>query len=96
MARYHVYIMTNATRTLYIGATNDLERRVYEHKRKLVDGFTKRYNITWLVYYEATGDVSAALAREKQLKRWSRSKKIALVESLNLQWKDLAQEWYEE
>ena len=63
---------------------------------KLVDGFTKRYNITWLAYHEATNDVSAALAREKQLKRWSRSKKLALVETLNPQWKDLAQEWYAE
>ncbi len=76
--------------------TNDLERRVYEHKRKLVDGFTKRYNITWLVYHEATNDVSAALAREKQLKNWSRRKKIALVESFNPQWKNLAHEWYDE
>ena len=96
MAPYYVYIMTNATRTLYIGVTNDLERRVYEHKRELVDGFTKRYNITWLAYYEATTDVSAALAREKQLKRWSRGKKVALIEAFNPQWKDLAQGWYEE
>ncbi len=96
MAQYHVYIMTNATRTLYIGVTNDLLRRVHEHRHRLVGGFTSRYNITWLAYYEATSDVSAAIAREKQLKRWSRSKKVALVESLNPQWKDLAQEWQEQ
>ena len=93
MAQYYVYIMTNATRTLYIGVTNDLERRVYEHKHKLVDGFTKKYNVTWLAYYEVTSDVSAALTREKQLKRWGRGKKIALIQSMNPQWKDLAQEW---
>ncbi len=96
MAQYHVYIMTNATRTLYTSVTNDLERRVYEHKRKLVDGFTKKYNVTWLAYYEVTSDVSAALTRDKQLKRWGRSKKVALIESLNPQWKDLAQDWYDE
>ena len=88
--------MTNATRTLYIGVTNDLERRVYEHKHKLVDGFTKRYSITWLVYHEVTDDVSAALSRERQLKKWRRTKKVALIESLNPQWKDLAKGWYEE
>ena len=96
MAQYYVYITTNATRTLYIGVTNDLQRRVYEHKHGLVEGFTKRYNITWLVYHEVTSDVSAALAREKQLKRWNRSKKIALIESQNPQWKDLARDWYED
>ena len=92
MAQYYVYIMTNATRTLYIGVTNDLLRRVYEHKGKLTDGFAKKYNVTWLAYYEVTSDVSAAIAREKQLKKWSRGKKVALVESLNPQWKDLAQD----
>ena len=96
MAQYYVYIMTNATRTLYIGVTNDLLRRVNEHKGKLTDGFTKKYNVTWLAYYEVTADVSAALTREKQLKKWSRGKKVALIESMNPQWKDLAQGWYEE
>ncbi|MDP6403356.1 MAG: GIY-YIG nuclease family protein [SAR202 cluster bacterium] len=93
MAQYYVYIMTNATRTLYIGVTNDLQRRVYEHKHSLIDGFTKRYNITWLAYHEATSDVAAALAREKQHKRWNRAKKTALIESINPQWKDLARDW---
>ena len=88
--------MTNATRTLYIGVTNDLMRRVYEHRQKLVDGFSKKYNITMLMYHESTSDVQAAIAREKQLKGWRRSKKVALIESLNPRWKDLAQEWYED
>ncbi len=94
MRQYYVYIMTNATRTLYIGVTNDLERRVYEHKQKLADGFTKKYNITMLMYYEETGDVESAIAREKQLKGWRRSRKIDLIEGFNPQWKDLSLEWY--
>lgn len=93
--QYYVYIMTNGVRTLYIGVTNDLMRRVYEHQQKLVNGFTKTYNITMLMYYEATSDVESAIAREKQLKGWSRSKKIALLESFNPHWKDLSLEWYE-
>ena len=96
MAQYYVYIMTNATRTLYIGVTNDLLKRVDEHKGKLTDSFTKKYNVTWLAYYEVTSDVYAALTREKQLKKWSRGKKVALIESLNPRWKDLAQDWYDE
>ena len=96
MAQYYVYIMTNATRTLYIGVTNDLLKRVHEHRTKLIDGFTKKYNITWLAYYEVTSDVAAAIAPEKQLKRWSRSKKVALIESVNRRWTNLAQGWYDE
>ena len=94
MNQYYVYVMTNGVRTLYIGVTNDLMRRVFEHRQKLVEGFTKKYNITMLVYYETTSDVHAAIAREKQLKSWRRSKKIALIESSNPQWKDLSLEWY--
>ena len=94
MRQYYVYIMTNATRTLYIGVTNDLVRRVYEHKQKLADGFTKKYHITMLMYYEETTDVEAAIAREKQLKGWRRSRKIELIEGFNPQWKDLSLEWY--
>ena len=93
MKEYYVYIMTNGVRTLYIGVTNDLMRRVLEHKEKLVEGFTKRYNITMLVYYETTSDIRAAIAHEKQLKSWRRSKKIALIESSNPQWKDFSLEW---
>ncbi|MCH7620940.1 MAG: GIY-YIG nuclease family protein [Chloroflexi bacterium] len=94
MKEYYVYIMTNGVRTLYIGVTHDLMRRVFEHKEKLVEGFTKRYNITMLVYYETTSDIRAAIAREKQLKSWRRSKKIALIESSNPQWKDFSLEWH--
>jgi putative endonuclease len=92
MREYYVYIMTNGVRTLYIGVTNDLTRRVYEHKHKLIDGFTQKYNITFLVYYETTNNVEAAIAREKQLKGWKRDKKIALIEASNPQWKDLSLE----
>jgi putative endonuclease len=92
--QYFVYIMTNNSRTLYTGVTNDLNRRVYEHQNKLVEGFTKRYNITRLVYFETTSDIRAAIAREKQIKGWLRSKKIALIESMNLEWRDLSEGWY--
>jgi putative endonuclease len=82
---YYVYIMTNTSRTLYTGVANNLLRRVYEHKHKLIPGFTSRYNITQLVYFEETSDVRSALEREKQIKGWLRAKKIALIESLNPQ-----------
>jgi putative endonuclease len=85
--------MSNASRTLYIGVTNNLERRVYEHKSKVIDGFTKKYNITRLVYQEATTDVRAAIAREKQIKGWTRAKKIALIETVNPLWYDLSEAW---
>ena len=95
MKHYYVYIMTNNSRTLYTGVTNNLERRVYEHKNKLVAGFTSRYNVTKLVYYEETNDVQVALAREKQIKGWLRARKIALIEFENPKWKDLSLEWYD-
>ena len=78
---------------MYIGVTNDLVRRIYEHKNQLAGGFTQRYNIHKLVYVEETGDIKAALAREKQLKGWRREKKNALVESQNPAWKDLSEDW---
>ena len=93
---YYVYIMTNKSRTLYTGVTNNLMRRVYEHKNKLVEGFTKKYNIQFLVYYESTSSVHEALEREKQIKGWLRAKKIALIDSMNPQWKDLSTEWFVE
>ena len=96
LAQYYVYILTNGKRNLYVGVTNDLVRRVYEHKNKLVCGFTKRYNLSWLAYFETTSEIESAIAREKQIKGWRRSKKIALVESQNSQWKDLAMKWYDE
>ena len=93
MRQYYVYIMTNRSRTLYTGVTNNLMRRVYEHKNKLIDGFTKKYNITKLDYYELTSEITSAIAREKQIKGWLRKKKIALIESANPHWKDLSEEW---
>jgi len=75
--------------TLYIGVTNDLERRMYEHKEKIVPGFTKRYNVTLLVYYEMHEDITAAIEREKQLKRWNRAWKLTLIEKYNPRWIDL-------
>jgi len=94
MNQYYVYIMTNRSKTLYTGVTNDLVRRVYEHKNKMVDGFTKKYNITKLVYFEETNDVQAAISREKQIKGWLRSKKIALIQSVNPGWTDLSEGWF--
>jgi putative endonuclease len=93
--QYYVYIMTNASRTLYVGTTGDLMRRVYEHKQKIISGFTSKYNITKLVYFEETTDVRAAIAREKQIKGWLRNKKTALIESLNPTWNDLAADWFD-
>ena len=90
---YYVYIMSNRHKTLYIGVTNDLERRVYEHKNGLAPGFTKRYNINRLVLFEETSDVNEAIAREKQLKGWVRRRKIELIEAANPKWDDLAAEW---
>lgn len=93
MKKYYVYILSNTARTLYIGVTNDLERRMYEHKNKLICGFTKKYNLTKLVYYETTTDIRDAIYREKQLKGWLRRKKIALIEESNLGWDDLSLSW---
>jgi putative endonuclease len=88
--------MTNKSKTLYTGVTEDLERRIYEHKKKLTKGFTERYNITKLVYYEVTNDVQAAIEREKQIKGWLRMKKIALIETMNPQWTDLSEGWFQD
>jgi len=91
--QYYVYIMTNKhNKVLYTGITNDLKRRVYEHKEKLVDGFTKKYNITRLVYYEVFEDPENAILREKQVKAGSRQKKIDLINSTNSKWFDLYEE----
>ncbi|OIO87659.1 MAG: endonuclease [Anaerolineae bacterium CG2_30_64_16] len=91
--QYYVYILANRTRRLYTGVTNDLRRRVCEHKHRLIEGFTKRYNIDRLVYYETIPDVKVAIAREKQIKGWLRARKIALIESTNPAWQDLSEEW---
>jgi putative endonuclease len=92
---YYVYIMTNRSGTLYTGMTNDIKRRVCEHKEKIIGGFTQKYRIDRLVYFERFSDVMAAIQREKAIKGWLRQKKIALIKSENPEWKDLSEEWYE-
>ena len=92
---YYVYIMANRSCTLYTGVTNDLNRRVFQHKHGLLPGFTSKYHITQLVYFEETGDVRSAIEREKQIKGWLRAKKIALIESANPEWRDLSLDWLE-
>ena len=87
---YYVYIMTNENNTvLYVGITNDLERRVYEHKSKLLSGFTKKYNVIKLVYYESFENIHEAIEREKQIKAYTRNKKIELINGLNKAWEEL-------
>jgi putative endonuclease len=89
---YYVYLLTNWNNSvMYVGMTNNLERRVYEHKYGLVQGFTKKYHVHRLVYFEETGDVKAALAREKEIKKWRREKKNGLVLSNNPEWQDLSE-----
>lgn len=88
--QYYIYILSNQNNSvLYVGITNDLVRRIYEHKNKLCQGFTKKYNVDKLVYYEMCSDALSAITREKQLKSGSRKKKILLVESMNIEWEDL-------
>jgi putative endonuclease len=89
---YYVYLLTNwNNKVMYVGITNDLVRRLYEHKNKLVSGFTKKYNVHKLVYFEETSDVISALAREKEIKKWRREKKNKLVLSVNPGWNDLSE-----
>jgi putative endonuclease len=91
---YYVYVLARKQNgTLYIGVTNDLERRLYEHKNNLSDGFTKRYRVHNLVYYESVNDINVALQREKQLKRWTRKWKMELIEKVNPEWSDLAKKF---
>jgi len=85
--------MTNKSGTLYVGMTNNIKKRVYEHKNKLIDGFTKKYNICRLIYFETFSDVYSAIAREKTIKGWLRKKKIELVNTTNPDWKDLSDDW---
>ena len=87
---YYVYILTNKGHSvLYVGVTNNLERRIYEHKHHLISGFTDRYNVEKLVYFETTSDVKVAIQREKEIKGWTRKKKEQLIETINPQWKEL-------
>lgn len=92
--KYYVYILTNwNNRVLYIGVTSDLTRRLNEHKDKVVNGFTEKYNVNKLVYFQETTDVLAAITREKEIKKWRRQKKDYLVSSINPDWKDLSDTW---
>jgi putative endonuclease len=91
--QYYVYVMTNkGNKVLYTGVSNDLKKRIYEHKEKLVEGFTKRYKLNKLVYFETCGDIQSAISREKQIKDGSRQKKIDLINSFNNKWRDLYDE----
>jgi len=93
--QYFVYMMTNRWRNvLYTGMTNSLEKRVWQHKNKSVPGFTKKYNCDRLVYFETYDEIDQTIAREKQIKAWSRAKKEALIANMNPEWNDLAAEWY--
>src|SRR3954470_6536172 len=92
--RYHMYIMGSLSGTLYIGFTADLHRRVWEHKQELIAGFTKKYSVDRLLYFECFFRPLTGIAREKQVKGWTRKRKIALIESVNPSWKDLAADWY--
>ncbi|HYX20324.1 MAG TPA: GIY-YIG nuclease family protein [Thermoanaerobaculia bacterium] len=93
MGLYWVYILASDHRTLYVGVTNDLERRLFEHREGLVRGFTRKYNVHRLVYFESTDDPIAAIEQEKRIKGWRRSKKVALIENRNPTWRDLSQDW---
>lgn len=92
MRQFYVYILASHSRVLYVGVTNDLRRRVYEHRQGLV-AFTARYRVKWLVHFECTANVAAAIAREKQIKGWLRRKKVALIETSNVAWHDLSGDW---
>ena len=93
---YYVYMITNKNNNvLYTGVTNDLKRRIYEHKNKLVEGFSSKYNLTKLVYYDETSDIKEAIAFEKKIKGWLRAKKDALINEINPEWDDLSKGWYE-
>ena len=93
MREYYVYIMASRSRTLYTGVTNDLNRRVWEHRHGTAQGFTKKYRVNRLVYFDSTPNVSSAIEREKQIKGWTRAKKIALIENINPTWDDLSEGW---
>ncbi|MDH3816106.1 MAG: GIY-YIG nuclease family protein [Acidobacteriota bacterium] len=92
MPQYYVYIMASQSGVLYTGVPNDLNRRVAEHREGLIPGFTRKYKVNRLVYYESMQDVNAAIAREKQIKRWRREKKVKLIETTNRNWNDVARE----
>ena len=93
MKEYYIYIISSDSGTLYVGVTNNLNRRVYEHKQLRIDGFTKKYKCTKLVFFEQCNDINTAIAREKQIKNWSRVKKENLIKISNPGWRDLSQDW---
>ena len=96
MKDYFVYIMSNSIHMTYIGVTNNLQRRVYEHKKGLIKGYTEKYHLTRLVFFETGSDIRSAILREKQLKGWTRYKKIQLIESMNPNWEDLSADWFDD
>jgi putative endonuclease len=93
--RYCVYILSSTSRVLYTGSTSNLLRRTYQHRHGLIPGFTSRYAITRLVFFECTPNASAAVAREREIKGWTRGKRVKLIESVNAGWLDLAEDWFE-
>jgi len=93
MRQYYVYLLASKSRVLYLGVTNNLERRLFEHQHKLTRGFSSKYNVDRLVYYELFENIRDAIAREKQIKAWRREKKLTLIEATNPQWRDLSDEW---
>ena len=93
--RFFVYILASRSGVLYVGVTGNLVHRLYQHRTHAVAGYTQKYNVTRLVYYEETTDVAAAIAREKQVKGWLRKKKVALIEADNPAWDDLAADWFD-
>ncbi|MGD9889805.1 MAG: GIY-YIG nuclease family protein [Dehalococcoidia bacterium] len=96
MRSYYVYILASRTRVLYVGVTNDLQRRVYQHRTSTASQFTARYRVTMLVHCEEPTNIRDAISREKQIKGWARAKKVALIEADNPQWVDLAKDWFNE
>ena len=92
---FYVYIMASQRRVLYVGVTSNLEQRVFQHKSHAFEGFTSRYNVTLLVYFERFATIQTAIAREKEIKAWRREKKIALIAALNPKWRDLSYGWFQ-
>jgi putative endonuclease len=95
LKRYYVYIMSNRSQTLYVGVSSNLEKRVWQHKNHVFKGFTSRYRLDRLVYFEVFSDIRTAIGREKELKGWKRIRKIALIVSKNPEWRDLSDDWGE-
>jgi len=95
MKTLYVYILPSKAGVLYVGVSNDIKRRVYEHKRHLVEGFTDKYEVDRLVYFETKRNPTSAIKREKQIKAWRREKKVKLIDSINPDWEDLSRDWYD-